>query len=75
MCIELCVLCFVALVQLPLLQHEFSSLCQSVPSLLRFSSHPPSPDLCRMQSEGASGVEVPLAFGPPLSLSPAQLWE
>ena len=28
--------------------------------------HPPAPGLCRMQAEGASGVEVLLAFGPPL---------
>ena len=36
---------------------------------LHFFSHPPAPGLCRMQTEGASGVEVLLAFGPPLGPS------
>ena len=63
---------------------SFSFLCFSIRSapsaqvyLAFYASfpHPPAPGLCRMQTEGASGVEVLLAFGPPLGLSPAQLWE
>ncbi len=52
--------------------HSFSILCPStflVNSPLHFFSHPPAPGLCRMQTEGASGVEVLLAFWPPLGPS------
>ena len=53
------------------IQHSFSILCPStflvqVPSPLQFFYHPPAPGLCRMQIEGASGVEVLLAFRLPL---------
>ena len=65
-CIELCVLCFVVI--------HSSFLCSSVPSLLRFFSYPPAPGLCRMQTEGASGVEVLLAFGTPLGLPLRSFW-
>lgn len=71
----LCVFYFVAIIQFSLLQHPFSSLYPRVPSLTHFFPHPPAPGLYGMQTEGASGVEVLFAFGPPLGLSPAQLWE
>ena len=52
--------------------HLFSFLCLSVPSLLRFFSHPSALGHYGTQTEGASGVEVLLAFGPPLGPSFAQ---
>ena len=58
-------------IQLLLLQDLFSFLCPGLPSLLRYFSHQPTPGLCRMQTEGDFGVEVLLAFGPPLGPSPA----
>ena len=53
-------------VQLPLPQHLLSFLCLSIPIPLRFFSPPTRSSLCRMQTKGASGVEVLLAFGSPL---------
>ena len=64
-----------------LCDHLSSFLCLSIYSastssvylaLYFFFPHPPAPGLCRMQTRGASGVEVLLAFGPPLGPSPAQ---
>ena len=52
--------------QLLSLHHLFSFLCPSLPSILRFFSHPPAPGLSRTQTGGASDVELLLAFGPPL---------
>ena len=61
--------------------HLFSFLCLSIYSASSASvylalyvsiPHPSTPGLCRMQAEGASGVDVLLAFGPPLGPSPAQ---
>lgn len=57
------------------LHHLLSFLCHSVSSLLRFFSYLPAPVLCHMQTEGASVVEMLLAFGPLLGSSPAQLLE
>ena len=62
-----------------ILWHLFSFLCPSIYSasstlvnLTLYVSLPPTPSLRRMQTEGASGVEVLLAFGPPLGPSSAQ---
>ena len=61
--------------------HLFGFLCLSIysassasmyPALYVFFPHPPAPGLCRMQTERASGIEVLLAFGPPIGPSPAQ---
>ena len=49
-------------IQLLLLQHLLSFLYPGVPSFLHSFFHPPAPDLCHMQIEGASGVEVLLAI-------------
>ena len=52
--------------------HSFSIICLStilVLSPLHFFFHPPAPGLCHMQTEGASGIEVLLAFRPPLGPS------
>ena len=68
---------------LVLCDHLFSFLCLSIHSASSASlylalyvsfPHPPAPGLCRMQTEGASGVEVQLilGFGPPLGPSPTQ---
>ena len=61
-------------IQLLLLQHLFSFLCPGVPSRLRFFSHPPAPGLCRMQTDGVSGVEVLLAFGAAVSPPLRSVW-
>ena len=52
--------------------HSFNIFCPYtflVPSPLNFFFYPPALGLCRMQTEGASGVEVLLAFKPPLGPS------
>ena len=63
-----CIARYISYVLWPFIQHSLPLYVSST-SPLHLFSHPPAPGLCRLQMERAFGVEVLLAFRPPLGLS------
>lgn len=72
--IEPCIFYFMAIDSASLLQHLFNSFCIIIFSLLRFFFYSSLSNLCCMQTERTSNIEVLLAFGPLLDPFLCNIW-